>query len=169
MTQPDPAGGPHFDASLTMPLRFRHAIAGAVTTGNAKATFQNVTGNTLRILEVTLAAGTAPTGADLIVDVNTAGVSEFTAATRPRIVAGQKTGSAKPIDDPASQALVAPGQSITVDVDQIGSTVAGSDLEIVVIASEYATGGHHWKELRDGYTRPVIRQAELLPVDVNPA
>lgn len=30
-----------------------------------------------------------------------------------------------------------------------------------------ANGGIDWRELRDGYQRPVIRQAELLPVDVN--
>jgi hypothetical protein len=30
-----------------------------------------------------------------------------------------------------------------------------------------ATGGHDWQELRDGYKRPLIRKAELLPVDVN--
>lgn len=30
-----------------------------------------------------------------------------------------------------------------------------------------ATGGHDWKTIRDGYVRPNIRDAELLPVDVN--
>lgn len=30
-----------------------------------------------------------------------------------------------------------------------------------------ATGGYTWQQVRDGYTRPNIREAELLPVDVN--
>lgn len=30
-----------------------------------------------------------------------------------------------------------------------------------------ADGGISWQQLRDGYQRPLIRQAELLPVDVN--
>lgn len=33
--------------------------------------------------------------------------------------------------------------------------------------SEVATGGYTWQQLRDGAVRPLIRQAELLPVDVN--
>lgn len=166
-TRPAPSGGARYTDSMTTPERFRHFIAGAVTTGNAKATYTNVTGETLRILGVELVAGTAPTGADLIVDVNTAGTSEFTAATRPRIVAGATKGSAVPVDNPDAQALVAPGEAVTIDVDQIGSTVAGSNLEIVVLLAQYAPNAIHWKELRDGYTRPNLREAELLPLDVN--
>lgn len=30
-----------------------------------------------------------------------------------------------------------------------------------------ATGGIAWQDLRDGYERPNVREAELLPVDVN--
>lgn len=30
-----------------------------------------------------------------------------------------------------------------------------------------ANGGIGWQQLRDGYVRPNIREAELLPVDVN--
>lgn len=30
-----------------------------------------------------------------------------------------------------------------------------------------ATGGFKWQQLRDGYERPNVREAELLPVDAN--
>lgn len=30
-----------------------------------------------------------------------------------------------------------------------------------------ATGGFSWQELRDGYERPNVREAELLPRDIN--
>lgn len=168
-TRPTPAGGPAYWDSLTNPHRFTKTIAGAVTTGVGKASFTNDTGQTLRILSVELVAGTAPVGADLIVDVNVEGTSQFTAASRPRIVAGQTAGSAVPADNPGDQALVAPGEDFTVDVDQVGSGTAGSDLTVSVVAAEYAANGLHWKDLRDGLVREQIRDAELLPLDVNPA
>lgn len=30
-----------------------------------------------------------------------------------------------------------------------------------------ANGGIPWQQLRDGYQRPLVRKAELLPIDVN--
>lgn len=163
-TRPAPAGGPEFWDSLTTPEVFSHFIAGVVTTGAGKATFRNTTGEVLTIHNVRLAAGTAPTGADLIVDVNSNGASVFTAGGRPRVAAGATVGGSFAN---AASVLVPVNGVITVDVDAVGSTVAGSDLSIVVEAVRTATGGHDWRDLRDGYQRPNIREAELLPVDVN--
>lgn len=129
---PAPAGGLLYDISATNPERFVVPITGAVTAGNGKGRYVNNTGETLRLRTVDLVAGTAPTGADLVVDVNVEGATAFSAqASRPKIVAGQKTGSAVPAraGDPVN---VAPGEVVTVDVDAIGSTVAGSDLTIEV-------------------------------------
>jgi hypothetical protein len=81
------------------------------------------------VFRVRLMALTAPTGADIIVDVNIAGVSIFsTQSNRPTIAAGATTGVSGTPDIrymPAAQAL-------TVDIDQVGSSVAGADLVIAV-------------------------------------
>lgn len=71
----------------------------------------------------TVAVGKAPTGADAIFDVNKNGVTLFTTqGNRPRVAAGSTIG-ALAVPDIVS---VVAGDVITVDVDQIGSTLAGS-------------------------------------------
>lgn len=81
------------------------------------------------ILGVSAAINTAPEGAAAIADVNINGTTAFTTqANRPTIAAGA-FDSAEVVPDVTA---VAAGQYLTVDVDQIGSTVAGSDLVVVV-------------------------------------
>jgi hypothetical protein len=151
---------------MTLPEVYSKTLAGAQTTGTGKASFVNETGETLRIKDVSLTAGTAPTGAALIVDVNVDGTSAFTAANRPQLAVSTTEATAAPdVEDK----LVPPLGVVTVDIDQIGSTVAGSDLTVRVEAFRVATGALGWKELRDGLVRTQIRDAELLPLDVNPA
>lgn len=167
-TRPAPAGGPEYTDSLTDPKDFTYAGTGNATTGTGKARFVNDTGETLRLRKVSLTVGTAPTGAALLVDVNVNGTSVFNPqSARPQVAIGQTSGSAVPAVSGAD-VDVAPGAVITVDVDQIGSTVAGADLTVVVEAVKWASGGFDWQELRDGYVRPNIRTAELLPIDSNP-
>lgn len=83
------------------------------------------------IISVQLAVGTSPTGADLIVDVNKNGTTIFTTqANRPTVPAGDVDGvGAETIPDVTS---IAEGEYLTVDIDQVGSTVAGEDLTVVV-------------------------------------
>ena len=129
---PAPAGGFEFDVAMTQPEELRVFRAGAQTVAAGVGRYTNTHEYPVRLREVTLRAGTAPTGADLIVDVNVNDTTAFSAQTgRPKIVAGQTTGAAVPAitGDPVN---VQPGQTVTVDVDQIGSTVAGSDLTVVV-------------------------------------
>lgn len=83
-----------------------------------------------RIYQVRLAIGTAPTGADLIVDVMKNGVSIFAAGDRPRIVAGAFTGQSSTVDDPAT----VEGDLFRVDIDQVGSTITGSHLTVVLVS-----------------------------------
>lgn len=129
---PAPAGGLLYDISATNPERFVVTLAGAATVGNGKGRYVNQTGETLRLRTVDLVAGTAPVGADLIVDVNVDGTTAFSAQTgRPKIVAGQKTGSAVPAQA-GVPVDVPPNGVVTVDVDQIGSGTAGSDVTIEV-------------------------------------
>lgn len=79
------------------------------------------------IQNVTASVGTAPTGADLIVDVNLDGSTIFsTQGNRPTIAASAYADLSSTPDTTAISA----DSYLTVDVDQIGSTVAGADLVV---------------------------------------
>lgn len=101
----------------------------ALTTGAGKITFRMPYAMTLTA--VRLSVTTAPTGSALIVDVNEGGVSVF--STNPRIDAGSTTsvGSATPAV--ISDAALADNAVITIDIDQIGATVAGAGLKVWLI------------------------------------
>lgn len=81
------------------------------------------------ISEVRMVVGTAPSGASLICDVNKNGTTIFTTqANRPTISSNQTTS---PAATPAVTAVAA-GDVLSVDIDQVGSTVPGSDLTVVI-------------------------------------
>lgn len=81
------------------------------------------------ISDVRIGVSTAPTGASLIVDVNKNGTTIFgTQANRPTIAVSTFTASSTGM----SVTSLTSGDYITVDCDQIGSTVAGSDLVVVI-------------------------------------
>jgi len=89
---------------------------------------------TYTIIGTRLMVGTAPTGANLIVDVNKNGTTIYTTqGNRPTVTATQNAGG--PGTAPDITALAA-GDYLTVDIDQVGSTVAGSDLTVSVIVSK---------------------------------
>lgn len=77
---------------------------------------------TLTGVQPTVAVGKAPTGADAIFDVNKNGTTVFTTqSNRPKVLATTTVGG---LVVPDVTAFVA-GDVVTVDVDQIGSTIAG--------------------------------------------
>lgn len=80
-------------------------------------------------------ANTAPTGADLIVDVNLDGSTIYTtAANRPTIPAIAFISPWTLPDRVASAGTkISKGSYLTVDIDQIGSTVAGADLTVEIM------------------------------------
>lgn len=81
------------------------------------------------IRQVYATAGTAPTGQSAIFDVNLNGTTVFTTqGNRPTIPAGSNISSAAVPDVKG----LSEGDYLTVDVDQIGSTVAGADGVVVV-------------------------------------
>jgi hypothetical protein len=97
----------------------------SVTTGTGRLTFQTA----VTILGVVAAVNTAPTGAAILVDVNKNGSTIFTTqANRPSIAAA---GFASATATPAVTAFAA-GDYMTVDIDQVGSTVAGADLTVTI-------------------------------------
>jgi hypothetical protein len=81
------------------------------------------------ITDIRAYVDTAPTGAALIVDVNKNGTTVFTTqGNRPTIaISGNASTTTAP-----DVVAVAAGDRISVDVDQIGSGVAGSDLHVTV-------------------------------------
>lgn len=89
---------------------------------------------TYTIVGTRLMVGTAPVGADIIIDVNKNGSTIYTTqANRPTITAGQNAGG--PGNTPDVTALSA-GDYISIDVDQVGSSTAGSDLTVAVIVTK---------------------------------
>jgi len=83
----------------------------------------------MTIDKVFAAVTTAPTGDAIIVDVNKNGTTIFTTqGSRPSIAATEYTDES---DTPDVTTLAA-GDYLTFDIDQIGSTVAGSNITVHV-------------------------------------
>lgn len=92
--------------------RAKFYIPGPITLGNVRAS-----------------VGTAPTGADITIDVNKNGTTVFTTQTnRPKIFAGQTLVSTST----PNITEFTTGDYITVDVDAIGSLNPGSDLTVQI-------------------------------------
>jgi len=76
---------------------------------------------------VTMNIKGAPTGAALIADVKSDGASIF--STKPQINAGETTGGS---DASFSVSSIPINAIVTLDIDQVGSTFAGSGLTVIV-------------------------------------
>jgi hypothetical protein len=102
----------------------------SITTGQHRV--YNDTGQTLTISSIRASVGTAPTGTALLVDVLKNGSTIFTTrANRPTVAAGGFTALSGTPDVTAWGV----GAYLTVDVNQVGSTVPGADLTVQVVAS----------------------------------
>lgn len=98
-----------------------------VTTGKIRYRFPFAA----TIVGVSLAVGTAPTGSSIIVDVNKNGTTIFTTqANRPTILAGAFNTAAEVTN--MNITSVAAGDYITMDIDQVGSTISGADLSAFI-------------------------------------
>lgn len=103
---------------------------GTLTVSNNPLRIYNKFGINQTISEVFLSAGTAPTGSGIVVDIHKGGTTIFTNQThRPQIIAGANTGNATTID----VANWYMNEYLTAHIDNIGSSVAGSDLVIHII------------------------------------
>jgi hypothetical protein len=82
------------------------------------------------IVGVDATVSTAPTGSSLIVDVNKNGTTIFTTqANRCAVAAGSNANVSTAIPDVTAFSA---RDYLTVDIDQVGSTVAGADLVVQV-------------------------------------
>lgn len=111
-------------------ILFAFSKAGSLATGVGTHRLYNDTGSTLTIKAVRASVGTAPTGAAIRVDVNINGSTIFsTQANRPNIAASTNTSKVTNMNT----TTIADGSYFTVDVDAVGSTVAGADLTVQVL------------------------------------
>lgn len=103
----------------------------ALTTGTAKVTFRMPFAMTLTAVRASVT--TAPTGSTLTVDINEGGVSIL--STKLTIDASEKTSTTAATPAVISDTALADDAEITIDIDQIGSTVAGAGLKVYLIGT----------------------------------
>jgi hypothetical protein len=104
----------------------------ALTAGAAKVTFRMPYAFTLT--EVRASVTTAPTGANLVVDINENGSTIL--STKLSIDATEKTSTTAATPPVISDTSLADDAEITVDIDQIGSTLAGAGLKVYLIGTK---------------------------------
>jgi hypothetical protein len=99
-----------------------------LTTGTAKVTFRMPYAMTLS--SVRASVNTAPTGSTLVVDINEGGSTIL--STKLSIDASELTSTTAATAAVISDTGLADDAEITIDIDQIGSTVAGKGLKVVL-------------------------------------
>lgn len=134
----DATYGSNFVDGVTALLGYQSNLShlsqgGTLTTGTG--TFKLPFSLPAEVLSIILSVGTSPTGADLIIDVQknaTTGASMWTAqANQPRVVASDADGISAEFT-PQQNNTFASGDYLVVNIDQIGSTVAGANLVVSV-------------------------------------
>ncbi len=122
---PGPAGADGADGATHVVIPFSHAGNAVVGSG----TMRYYVDQTWTISTVRASVNVAPTGAALIVDVNKNGTTIFTTqGNRPQIAVSTNTD----VSGAPDVTSLASGDYLTVDIDQIGSTIAGSDLVVTI-------------------------------------
>lgn len=119
-------------SSTGLPVEFCVAASDettALTAGTAKVTFRAPYAFT--VTAVRASVNTAPTGSTLIVDINEAGTSIL--STKLSLDASEKTSTTAATAAVISDSAIADDAEISIDVDQIGSTVAGAGLKVWIL------------------------------------
>jgi hypothetical protein len=108
----------------------------ALTTGTAKVTFRAPYAFTVTAVRASVT--TAPTGASLLtVDINenTGGGATTILSTKLTIDASEKTSTTAATAAVISDSAIADDSEITIDIDQVGSTIAGAGLKVTIIGA----------------------------------
>jgi hypothetical protein len=100
-----------------------------LTVGTNKTVFRLP--HTFHINEVRASVTTAPTGSNLIIDINANGVTKL--STKLSIDAGEKTSVTAVTPAIISGGAEADDSEISIDIDQVGSIIAGTGLKITLI------------------------------------
>lgn len=103
----------------------------AITTGTAKVTFRMPYAFTLS--EVRASVNTAPTGSTILIDINESGATIL--STKLMIDATEKTSTTATTPYVLSDTSLADDAEITIDFDQVGSTIAGKGVKVILIGS----------------------------------
>ncbi len=104
----------------------------ALTTGTAKVTFRMPYAFTLS--DVRASVTTAPTGGTLLtVDVNEAGTTIL--STKLTFDASEKTTTTAATPRVISDSSLADDAEMTIDIDAVGSTIAGAGLKVYLIGA----------------------------------
>lgn len=108
----------------------------AITTGTAKATFRMPYAFTLTAVRASVT--TAPTGANLVIDINenTGGGATTILSTKLSIDATEKTSTTAATPAVISDTALADDAEITIDFDQVGSTIAGAGVKVWLIGTK---------------------------------
>ncbi len=102
-----------------------------LTAGTNKARFPMPYAGTLTAVKCDV--NTAPTGSTVVVDINEAGVSVL--STKLSIDVGETSSSTAATPAVISDSALASGAVISIDIDQIGSTVAGAGLKVTLFVT----------------------------------
>ena len=103
----------------------------ALTTGTAKVTFRMPFAMTLTAVRASVT--TAPTGTTLVADIKEGGTTIL--STKLSIDATEKTSTTAATAAVISDTALADDAEITIDIDQVGSTVAGAGLKVTLIGT----------------------------------
>lgn len=103
----------------------------AISTGTAKVTFRMPYAFTLTAVRASVT--TAPTGSTIIIDINEAGSTIL--STKLSIDASEKTSTTAASAAVISDTSLADDAEITIDFDQVGSTIAGAGVKVYLIGS----------------------------------
>jgi hypothetical protein len=110
---------------------FRWERAGNLAVATTSFKIYNDTGVTLTLRATRFSVNTAPTGAAAKFDVFIGGATVFTTtANKPQIAIGALTAKNTNMDVVAWP----DGQALTYSITQVGSTVAGADLSVQILA-----------------------------------
>ena len=105
----------------------------ALTTGTAKVTFRMPFA--MNLTAVRASVTTAPTGATLLtVDINDGGTTIL--STKLTFDASEKTTTTATTAAVISDSVLADDAEITIDIDAVGSTVAGAGLKVYLIGTK---------------------------------
>ncbi len=101
----------------------------AITTGNAKATFRMPYAFTVTAVRASVT--TAPTGSTILIDINESGTTIL--STKLMIDASEKTSTTAATPAVISDSALADDAEMTIDFDQVGSTIAGAGVKVYLI------------------------------------
>ncbi len=119
------------------PIRICIAVSDettALTTGTNKVRFRMPQAITLTAVRA--AVNTAPTGSTLVVDINEGDTPVSVLSTKLSIDATEKTSTTAASAAVISDTALANDAEISIDIDQVGATVAGAGLKVWLIGTE---------------------------------